>query len=304
MKSRLIALRSRATVTVAAACLLAICPLSSLFAEQPPASPGEIVRTAFENQRNDITPPPYFSWMERKHHGSGTQVERCVETPDGTLSRVVLINNMPLSTAQKEQEAERVREMADPQKLREKQKETRQDDARTEKMLAAIPDAFDFTYVDSSTAPNGHKLLTLGFAPRHGFQPPSRETAVFLGMQGEITIDQTAMRIEKIDGTLFKDVTFGWGIFGRLHKGGRFYVEQAEVTPTHWEGTHMLIHFDGRALLFPVHYDDNEESWDYQTVPAMSVQDALNYLDRAAAPPQDAELRTHPSPAPASIPKS
>ncbi len=60
---------------------------------------------------------------------------------------------------------------------------------------------------------------------------------VFTGMQGEMLVDETACRLAKIDGTLFKEVNFGWGILGRLYKGGRFFVEQAEVTPSHWDTT-------------------------------------------------------------------
>ena len=44
-----------------------------------------------------------------------------------------------------------------------------------------------------------------------------------------VVIDSQHHRIAKIDGTLYKDVSFGWGIFGRLDKGGRFVVEQAQV---------------------------------------------------------------------------
>jgi hypothetical protein len=155
----------------------------------------------------------------------------------------------------------------------------------------SIPDAFTFAYQSSETAENGHQLVTLLFSPRPGFDPPNHETMVFLGMRGEITIDQTAMRLTRIDGTLFKDVTFGWGIFGRLYKGGRFVVEQKEITPTHWDTTRMFLHFDGKVLLFKsVHYDDKEIAWDYKPVPAMSVEQALAYLNEHPEPQQDAML--------------
>ena len=47
--------------------------------------------------------------------------------------------------------------------------------------------------------------------------------------QGVILIDPTECRIAKIDGTLFKEVSFGWGILGHLDKGGHFLVEQRDV---------------------------------------------------------------------------
>ena len=174
--------------------------------------------------------------------------------------------------------------------MRQKLKDQQDDDARTRKMLGAIPDAFDFVYLDSDSAPNGHKLDTFKFTPRPGYNPPSREIAVFTGMKGELVIDETAMRLAKVDGTLFKDVNFGWGILGRLYKGGRFLVEKSEITPTHWDTTHMLLHFDGKELIFKsLHIDENETDWDYQPVPPMTVEQALDYLTHAESP-QNARL--------------
>ncbi len=103
-------------------------------------------------------------------------------------------------------------------------------------------------------------------------------------------VDETAHRLAKIDGTLFKDVNFGWGILGRLYKGGRFIVEKSEITPSHWDTTRMILHFDGKALIFKsIHIDENETSWDYQPVPPMSVEQALDFLTRNQ-PAQDARL--------------
>jgi hypothetical protein len=158
-------------------------------------------------------------------------------------------------------------------------------------MLAAIPDAFNFVYLKSETAPNGHKLDIFQFTPRPGYDPPSREVAVFTGMNGELTLDGTAMRLAKVDGTLFKDVNFGWGILGRLYKGGRFMVEKSEIAPNHWDTTHTLLHFDGKVLIFKsLHINEDETDWGYKPVPPMSVKQALDYIDHSEAP-QDAKLR-------------
>lgn len=243
-----------------------------------------------QNELADDSHVHLFTWKERKFREHGTQVERLVSTPNGTLSRVVLIDDKPLTPAQQKQEDERIQKMLEPDQLRHRLKDQQEDRERTDKMLATIPDAFDFTYLGTTTAPNGHKLVDIKFTPRPGFNPPSREAAVFTAMQGDMVLDETAHRIAKIDGTLFKDVNFGWGILGRLYKGGRFVVDQAEVTPSHWETTHMYLHFDGKALFFkPIHIDDNETSWDFQPVPPMTAQQASEFLNHPQ-PPQSAML--------------
>jgi hypothetical protein len=252
----------------------------SLYAGQ--TAPAELVRSALRNQMNDDSQLHLFTWKEHKVRGHGTQVEQLVSTPSGILGRVILIDGKPLSPTQQSQEDERIRKMLDPEQIRRKQKEQKEDDERTHKMLATIPDAFDLLYLGSVAAPNGHKLTRIKFTARPGFNPPNRESMVFTAMRGEILIDETAQRLAKIDGTLFEDVTFGWGILARLYTGGRFVVEQSEITPTHWDTTRMILHFDGKALLIkPIHMDDNETFWDFQPVPPMSFQQARDFLYRS-----------------------
>jgi hypothetical protein len=261
---------------------------ASATAQQPP--PGELVRAAIQNEIKDSTRAHLFSWTERKYRGNSTQVTRIVETPNGSVSRVVLINDKPLSSAQQNEEQERLRQMLNPSQMARKHKEQQEDDERSRKMLAAIPDAFDFLYLDSSVAPNGHKLTRIKFIARPGFNPPNREAMVFTGMQGEILVDETAGRLAKIDGTLFKEVTFGWGILGKLYKGGRFVVEQSEVAPSHWDTTRMILHFDGKALFIKsIHIDDNETAWDFENVQPMTAEQALDFLTRKP-PVQNAML--------------
>lgn len=286
----------RSVILMLSCVLIGILALSVHAASQP-SPPGELVRSAIQNELHDNPHARLFTWKERKYRGHDTQVEHLVDTPTGTVSRVVLIDDKPLTPAQQREEQERIRKMLDPAQMRRKLKDQQEDDERTRKMLATIPDAFDFLYLDSSVAPNGHKLTRIKFIARPGFNPPSRESMVFAGMQGEIVIDETACHLTKIDGTLFKEVTFGWGILGKLYKGGRFYVEQSEVSPSHWDTTKMILHFDGKALFFKsIHIDENETSWDFQPVPPMSVEQALDFLNRGGQSQNASLSQSHLSP--------
>jgi hypothetical protein len=251
----------------------------------------ELVRNAIDKQISDKVNPPYFSWMRRANSGKHTRVEYCVDTPSGRLRRVHFIDDKPLNKKQRQREDERVREMINPENLRKDRKARVEETARANLLLKSIPEAFDFQYKSTSIAPNGHKLVTLSFKPRPGFDPPNHETMVFLGMKGDLTVDETAQRLVKIDGTLFKDVTFGWGIFGRLFRGGRFVVEQIAVTPTHWVDYKSFYKFDGKVLLFKsLHIHDQDVAWDFHPVPAMSVEQALDYLAHDPGLPKDAKL--------------
>jgi len=69
-------------------------------------------------------------------------------------------------------------------------------------------------------------------------------------MQGYILVDPVHHRIASIDGTLFKEVGFGWGILGHLDRGGRFIVQQQEVDDNLWEISSMTLNFTGKILMF------------------------------------------------------
>jgi len=281
----------RAQLARGLAVVLAIFALAPRSAAQQP-SLSELVRAAIQNQIADDDQPHLFAWKERKNRGQETKVQSVVQTPDGPLTRVTLIDNKPLTPDQQKAENDRLRRMSDPDNMRRRRTAHQEDDARTRKMLSVIPDAFDFTLIENTQAPNGHKLMRIGFAPHPGFEAPTRESMVFEGMQGEMILDETAHRLVKIDGTLFRDVNFGWGILGKLYKGGRFLIEQCEVTPTHWETSRTALHFDGKALMIKsIHIDESEWAWDFQPVPAMSVAQAMDYLAKSSQPPQNAVLQ-------------
>jgi hypothetical protein len=264
-------------------CLATLCLPGCLRAQ--PTPPGEIVRRAIENELKDDSRLHLFTWKERSNGAHGTKLEQLVSTPNGIIGRTLMIDGKPLSPEQKKQEDERIAKLLDPEQIRRKQKAQQEDDERTRKMLAAIPDAFDFMYLGSYVGPNGHKLTRIKFNARAGFNPPDRESMVFTAMQGEMLVDESANRLAKIDGTLFKEVNFGWGILCRLYRGGRFVVEQSEVTASHWETTRMILHFEGKALFVkPIHIDDNEIAWDFHPVPSMTVEQARNYLSSQSAP--------------------
>ena len=88
-------------------------------------------------------------------------------------------------------------------------------------------------------------------------------------MKGYLLIDTTAHRIAMIDGTLFRDVSFGWGIIGHLYKGGHFRVQQADVGDGSWQITAMSLKITGKILLFKgISMISDETFGDFHPVPA------------------------------------
>ena len=91
---------------------------------------------------------------------------------------------------------------------------------------------------------------------------------VLTGMEGTILVDATKDRIARIDGTLAKDVSFGWGILGHLDKGGHFLVEQGDIGDSTWDMSRMGLTFTGKILLFKrIDIKSTETYSDFRSVP-------------------------------------
>ena len=216
----------------------------------------ELVRQTVQNEIKPGNGNTKAMFVDHKAIPHGSQTKLLVETREGTAGLTVAINGKPLTQEQRSAEGERVLGLAkNPEQLKKKQKGDKEDAEHTIRIMEALPDAFlyepDGTAVGNAELGRaGDRLVCLKFRPNPKYDPPTHVEQVLTGMQGELVIDADQHRIAKIDGTLIKDVGFGWGILGRLDRGGHFLVQQAEAIPGEWEVTHMSLNFYGKELLF------------------------------------------------------
>lgn len=263
--------------------LAAVLPI--LLSAQPltPAMPAnELVRAAVANEHKHASDPVYMVFRQRTEKPKGTVVKQIIETPQGMIGRLLLINDQPLTPEQRRQDDERINRLLDPEKMREKRAEQTKDAQRVKNMIAALGDAFNYQYDGTEPGPNGKTYTRLRFTPNPNFDPPSRETAVLQGMSGVMLVDAASRRIARIDGTLFRDVTFGWGLLARLQSGGKLTVVQQEILPGHWEITDLKLDLVGKALLLKsVKIQQTQKYTDFSRVPGnLSVAQAIDLLKK------------------------
>jgi hypothetical protein len=237
--------------------VLAIVSASTVVrAQGNPESPVELVHRTVENEVAASNGDAKVMFMDRKETPHGSQTKLIVETREGMAGMVIAANDKPLTDEQRQAEAARLAQLSrDPERLKKKQRSENEDAERVTRIVKALPDAFlyepDGSEVGSEEIGKaGVELVRLKFRPNPKYHPPSRVEQVLTGMQGYILIDAGQHRIAKIDGTLLKDVSFGWGFLGHLDQGGQFLVEQGEALPGDWELTRMSLSFTGRVLLF------------------------------------------------------
>jgi hypothetical protein len=260
---------------------LLCCPLA--FAQQQNnIDPVALVRHATQNEiaATGQTKPPFFMYKDNTQYRDRSITTQAIETPEGGLNRTIAKNGKPL-TAQEQAEADqKLKTFAfDSEARRKKRQSNREDDQRSIILMRSLPDAFNYTVTGVTKGANGHEMVQLAFKAKPGWSAPTHETRVLEGMDGNMVIDQTAGRIAEINGELFKDVDFGWGILGRLFKGGKFIIHQADVGGK-WQGTQARLQFNGKVLMVKyLTIDSNEIMSDFHPVPPnITTAQALQLL--------------------------
>jgi hypothetical protein len=248
--------------------------LSAQEAKQPELNSGDLVRSAVTHEIAANNAPAKHMFSSRKKIQKGSQTRLYVETNDAMAGMLVAVNDQPLTSQQQQAESDHLAWlMNNPEQLRKKHAREKEDTERILRILKALPDAF--LYEDAGTETGSANLgrvndvLTrLKFRPNPAYSPPSRVEQVLQGMQGYLLIDATALRIARIDGTLFREMSFGWGFIGHLDKGGQFFVQQADVGDGDWEITQMTLKLTGKLLLFKsLNIISDETVSDYKRVP-------------------------------------
>lgn len=221
-------------------------------------SPTELVRQTVRNEikaANDLACARHM-FRSRRQTPQGSQTKLFVETKEGMAGLLLANNDQPLTPEQRQAEDERVdRFLTNPGELQKKRKKEKEDADRTLQIMKALPDAFIYEADGTESGREGvgkpgEELVRLNFRPNPKYDAPSRVEQVLTGMSGYLLIDPQCHRLALIDGTLFREVGFGWGILGHLDKGGHFVVQQGEVGDDSWDVTRMVLNFTGKIMFF------------------------------------------------------
>ncbi len=236
----------------------------------------ELVRSAVANEvaaAGDQSNKHSFRSRKQTAHGSETRLY--VETSEAMAALTIAYDDKPLAPEQSQGEQIRLAGLVgSPEQLRHKHSQEQETTERTLRIVKALPEAFLYDYDGeergtSGLGKDGSPLLRLKFRPNPAYQPPTHVEQVLEGMQGIILIDPAARRIARIDGTLFKEVGFGWGILGHLDQGGHFLVEQRDIGDGSWDVSRMSLAFTGKILFFKsLAIKSDEVFTDFQRVPA------------------------------------
>lgn len=212
-----------------------------------PQDANKLVKDTIKHQLEaDAADHTHWRYHIHREDEKGSQDRDVIDTKDGQLARTLLINGQPLTAEQRAADETRMKKLVDdPNERAKRDKRAKDDEDKLEQMLKAIPDAFIFKY---EGAENGQ--IRLSFFPNPRYSAPTRELQVFRSLSGTMWVDRAELRLARLDGSLFEDVSFGWGLLGRLNKGGTFSVRQNRVADDHWEIVALDVKMTGHAVIF------------------------------------------------------
>ena len=267
---------------------------TSCLGAQQAEPPHELVREVVFNELHDHLRHGFWRYWIEKHTAQATQLHEQVETADGPLTRLESSNGRPLDDHSRQQEQERLNRLINsPQEEAALRRAYSEDENRIGRIVALLPEAFTYEY--DGEEDGCHRLR---FQPNVSYAPHTIEARIFHAMSGNIWIDAKSKRLARLDGHLDENVDFGFGLLGRLYKGGWFSMQRVQVSPTDWKTARLEVHMSGRAMLFKtIARETSEIRGGFSAVPAgMSLAQGVHILEQAAPAPAPGSI-AHVSPA-------
>ncbi len=291
----------RTTVLLTAVALIVVATLPLTLAAQAQNAPARessdfmpLIARAASNEERALESPAQFQFQETLEWSWGTETRTVIETTEGRADRIVSFRDQPVTPEQQAKQQRRLEKLLnDKDAVREELQDQRSESQRRIKMVRAFPLAFIF----DPAVHEADGLLKFTFRPNPNFSPRDRETQMYRGMEGTVWIDVTQGRIIRIEGKLVKDVSFGWGIFGKLYKGGKYEIAQTEISHGVWRITTLNVDVKGRVFVFGSFKFFRKESNSHlsSTPASMTYRHAIEIL-LAEAPSDAAKPKDFASP--------
>ncbi len=246
---------------------------------RPSMSAGKLVNEVVYNELHDHQSHGFWRYWIERNSRVGTQLETQVETADGPINRLALTDGFPLTPEAQDQEQARLERLLNsPEEQARHMKQYDEDEERIGRILSLLPDAFLYEYDGEE---NG--CYRLQFRPNPDYPARSIESRVFHAMTGTLWVDARFKRLARLEGRVDENIDFGFGILGRLYKGGWFRLDRVQVSATDWKTQRLEVHMNIRALLVKTFARETSEvRGGFIPVPAgLSLVQGLSLLNQS-----------------------
>jgi hypothetical protein len=213
-------------------------------------------RYTFIERREEID----ISWLGKVSKGpvKTYEVYPSVE-PGSTFKRLIAMDGKPVSAAELERQDRKHREDV----LRELQRRehespaerakraTREAKERAEReaMYDEVLEAYNMKLLGREQI-DGHPALVATLDPKPGYRARTEAGEFMKKVRGKLWVSERDYQIIRAEGEMIDDMTYGWGVIGRLYKGSRAIFERRRVNGEVWLPARAEFTGNGRAALF------------------------------------------------------
>ena len=130
--------------------------------------------------------------------------------------------------------------------------QTRRQDKDRRELQAAIDDLFrvyDIRLIGREPI-DGRDTILATATPRAGAKPTTDEGKIMQHFRAKAWINEAEAEIARVEIEALDDLSFGWGVFARVHKGARAMYERRKVNDDTWLPARVT--WTGSARLFLV----------------------------------------------------
>ncbi len=282
---------------ICVAILASAASLSALGATQPSTAPSLTAapakawaqEAAAREVQIIVHPGSYIRYHQRTVDSRRDELREVIESKDGTVARLLMRDNRPLTEEENQAELDRLKNLIDhPADFAKHVKNDASSKKQAVDLVTIMPDAMIFTYAsDQTPAPNSTApQVVLDYTPDPKFNPPTTESQAFSGLRGRIWIDASAKTIVRMHGDIFQSVNFGWGMLAHIYPGGKLDLEQTAAMANRWNMTSFHEQVTVKALMVKtITLNSDVRSFDFQQVPdSISYQDAIRLLINMPVP--------------------
>jgi hypothetical protein len=248
-----------------------LCAGVTQIAHPPPEVPAdELSRRVRQAVRLDYQIQRGFSYLELRRDVKFSKLGKVTVGPPRTFQvipepvrgqtykRLIAENGVPLPAADlARRDAEHRKDLADAEE-RARRETPAERDARIARAASEqrereqiLDDAFRVfaARIEGRTTVDGQPVLIARMTPRREAAVTTREGRWMKQFEGQLWIAEADYQIVKIDMRAASDVTIGWGVVGRIHKGTRVLYVRRRFEDA-WLPAETTYEASGRTLIF------------------------------------------------------
>jgi hypothetical protein len=201
--------------------------------------------------------------------------------PGGTYKRLIAVDGVPLSPAElakadhkHRQDLRRDRERRARETPRERARRLAKEAEERRERAAVLDEIFDAYHIRLVRRDiiDGHPTVLATLEPKSDHQPRTDEGRLMKKLRARVWVSESDYQVVRAEAEVIEDVTVGWGIIGRLHKGTRGMFERRKINNEVWLPSRETVVGSGRALLF--------QSFQVNTVTTYSGYRRVSHAER------------------------